>query len=155
MCTVHVKKQWKSAGGNWVHGRDCGEWSCLLNNAHRSLLYASSRTGIHVRRTRKSASTLYLKTFKVKSLVHVQHLDKILNSICESRIQTKAKTTPHDRDSKSNYFSHPPPGHPQRDNRDKDMYIMYITSASLSNDKAPGLSLTPQFEAFPHHQSKG
>ena len=42
----------------------------------------------------------------------------------------------------------PPPGHPQRDNRDKEMYIMYITSASLSNDKAPGLSLTPQFEAF-------
>ena len=38
---------------------------------------------------------------------------------------------------------------------DKDMYIMYITSASLSNDKAPGLSLTPQFEAFFHHQKQG
>ena len=31
---------------------------------------------------------------KILQLVHVQHLDKILNSICESRIQTKAKTTP-------------------------------------------------------------
>ena len=88
----------------------------------------------------------------MKSLVHVQHLDKILNSIYESRIQTKAKTTPHDRDSKSNYF---PTGHPQRDNRDKVMYIMYITSASLSSDKPPGLSLTPQFADFSHHQNKG
>ena len=34
MCIVHVKKQWKCAGGNWVHERGCGEWSCLLNNAH-------------------------------------------------------------------------------------------------------------------------
>ena len=149
-----MKKQGKCAGGNWVHGRGYGEWSCLLNNAHWSLLHASARTGIYVRRTYKSTNTLYLKTFKVKilQLVHVQHLDKILNSICESRIQTKAKTTPRNRYSKSNYF---PPGHPQRDNRDKDMYIMHITSASLSNDKAPGLSLTPQSAAFSHHQNKG
>ena len=55
--------------------------------------------------------------------------------------------TPHDRYSKSNYF---PPGHPQRG---KDMYIIYITSTSLSNDKAPGLSLAPQFAAFSHHQT--
>ena len=33
------------------------------------------------------------------------------------------------------------------------MYIMYITSVLLSNDKAPGLSLTPQFAAFSHHQT--
>ena len=24
-CTVHIKKQGKCAGGNWVHGMDCGE----------------------------------------------------------------------------------------------------------------------------------
>ena len=33
-CTVHIKKQGECTGGNWVHGRGCGEWSCLLNNAH-------------------------------------------------------------------------------------------------------------------------
>ena len=34
MCTVHIKKQGECTGGNWVHGRGCGEWSFLLNNAH-------------------------------------------------------------------------------------------------------------------------
>ena len=59
-CTVHITKRGECARGNWVHGRGCGEWSCLLNNAHSSLLHASARTGIHIRHTHKSTSTLYL-----------------------------------------------------------------------------------------------